>query len=288
VLAPRVVGLVGFLVSLATLPRLHARALAAYFAKRTAHNDEGFFVDCRRGVWPNRIFRALPAPPRCALCFQPFSGIGRYLLGAKPSRKNPKVCDVCFARAPIGGHAMDIGVFFADVRGYTALAEREGDAATARLLNRFYRVATDVLVERFAIIDKLVGDEVMALFVPEFLTLGDRTCEIMVEAALALLNAVGYGGGAAWLPLGIGLHYGPAQVGNVGAGDVKDFTAIGDVVNTAARLQGVAKAGTVLLSDEVYARVGNRYPRARRSTVKVKGKRAPIPVHVLTLKGATT
>src|SRR4029453_10706270 len=99
------------------------------------------------------------------------------------------------------------------------------------MLNEFYEAAIDVLC-RYAIVDKLVGDEVMALYLPRLLT--DDAGEHMVQDARDLLAAAG-----SLLHVGIGLDYGRAYVGNVGSGDVKDFTAIGDVGNTAARLPAV-------------------------------------------------
>jgi len=184
----------------------------------------------------------------------------------------------------MGGYPMDIGVLFADVRGFTALAEHQSPEEVATLLNRFYRLATDVLVKRFAIIDKLIGDEVMALFLPQFPTLGERTCEVMVETAEELLRGAGYRPGEKpWLPLGVGVCFGPASVGNVGTGEVKDFTAIGDVVNVAARLQSRAAAGEIVVSEVVYERLGARYPQASPVTLQVKGREQPVGARVLNL-----
>ena len=136
-----------------------------------------------------------------------------------------------------------MGVLFADMRGYTSMAESRPLEEVARLLNRFYAVATDALASRDAIIDKLVGDDVMALFVPGFA--GSEYIAKMVAAAESLLAGVGYDGDeGAWLSLGVGLDAGVAYVGNVGSGEVKDFTALGDPVNTAARLQSAGEAGS--------------------------------------------
>jgi adenylate cyclase len=109
-------------------------------------------------------------------------------------------------------------------------------------MNRFYSLASDVLLRHDAVIDKLIGDQVMALFIPSWTP---HAIEHMVSAAEELLSGVGFGSGQEkpWLQLGVGLDYGVASVGNVGTGEVKDFTAIGDVVNTGARLCGHAQAG---------------------------------------------
>jgi hypothetical protein len=114
-----------------------------------------------------RLWRYLPSAPRCKVCHNPFGGVGGKLiapLGYRPSRLNPNLCAACCEKLPPGGAEVDIGVLFADVRGSTALGEQLGATAFAALLNRFYRTATAVLVAHDALIDKLIGDEVMALF----------------------------------------------------------------------------------------------------------------------------
>jgi adenylate cyclase len=177
---------------------------------------------------------------------------------------------------------MEIGVLFADVRGFTSLAEEMAPNDVAELLNRFYAAATSVLA-RSAIVDKLVGDEVMALYLPVLLNEGWE--EEMLRDAADLLEAVGFGSSAEpWLRLGIGLDIGRAFVGNVGAGDVKDFTALGDVVNTAARLQSSAEAGQIVLSERLFARVPNRLPDASFKRLAIKGKREAEPVRVIDLR----
>src|SRR4051812_2765264 len=197
-----------------------------------------------------RVMRHLPADPRCRLCRAPYGGVGGRVMrrfGFGPSRKNPSLCNTCFERAPMGGVEMEIGVLFADVRGFTSLAEDMGPKGVAELLNRFYSTASQIL-SRSAIVDKLVGDEVMALYLPQLVS-DEGWEDHMLRDARDLLSALGYGADAEpWLRLGVGLDVGRAYVGNVGSGEVKDFTALGDVVNTAARLQGAASAGQVVLS----------------------------------------
>ncbi len=176
-------------------------------------------------------------------------------------------------------------MLFADIRGYTALAESRPPEQVAHLLNRFYAVATDELCDRDAVIDKLMGDEVMALFLPGMT--GPGCLHKMASAAEGLLRGVGCGSSEGpWLSLGIGVDFGPAFVGNVGSGEVKDFTAIGDVVNTAARLQGEAKSGQIVISERVYQEVAERYPDAPRVELELKGKSEPVPAHVVEIADA--
>jgi len=219
-----------------------------------------------------RLMRRLPGSPRCALCRSPFGGFaGRLVktMGFAPSRKNPRLCHKCFDVAPEGGIEMEVGVLFADVRGYTALSEDRSPTDVVALLNRFYEAAVDVLCEH-AIIDKLVGDQVMALYLPRLFE-GDAS-EHMLADARALIAAA-----HPWIDIGIGLDYGVASVGNVGSGEVKDFTAIGDVVNTAARLQSVAQAGEIVISKRVAPEVEG----AVAQTFELKGKSAPVEALVV-------
>lgn len=239
------------------------------------------------GQFMRRLFRVIPSGPRCAMCFAPFHGIGSILLKplpfTTPSRKNPMWCKTCFEASPIGGCEVPTGVLFADIRGFTSYSENRAPEEVAKLANRFYSVATEVLAKRDAVIDKLVGDEVMALFLPGFAG-KDGYISKMVDAADALMRAVGYGGdGEPWLPLGIGLDMGLAFVGNVGSGDVKDFTALGDVVNTAARIQSTATTGQIVMSERVYEYAHGRYPDAPMVQLDLKGKSEPVAARIVDL-----
>jgi adenylate cyclase len=219
-----------------------------------------------------RLMRNLPGDPRCAICRAPYGGFGGRVMGRfgfAPSRKNPRLCSQCFEKAPMGGVEMDVGILFADVRGFTSLAERQAPDAVATLLNRFYATAVDVLCEH-AIIDKLVGDEVMALYLPGVFP-GEPAHHMFADAQ-ALLAALGYREKRPWVQLGIGLDFGSAFVGNVGSGDVKDFTAIGDVVNTAARLQAAAASGEIVMSSRVHDRAGEQVAGAEMRELELKGK----------------
>jgi adenylate cyclase len=225
-----------------------------------------------------RLFFALPSSPRCGTCGAPFAGPGRFIagpLGHRPSRKNPTVYATCVELSPPGGMTMLTGILFADIRGFTARFDGGNPEQASTVLRRFYRCAEDVLFPD-AVIDKLIGDEVMALYLPEFtpnLGPGDVPA-VMLDHARRLLRAVGYGSGRPpFVELGIGLDFGEAFVGNIGQRALYDFTAVGDVVNTAARLQAQAAAGEIIISE----RVANGYglPVGTRVQLALKGKREP-------------
>ncbi|MCZ6664970.1 MAG: adenylate/guanylate cyclase domain-containing protein [Gammaproteobacteria bacterium] len=170
---------------------------------------------------------------------------------------------------------------FADIRGSTSIAEKVGPGEFANLLNRFYEVATKSLLLQNAIVDKMIGDEVMAFFIPAF---EKETQAAAVRAAVAILRGVGYKSGKEpWLSVGIGINFGEAYVGKVGTGEVNDFTALGDTVNTAARLQSHAKAGEVVVSESVYSHVADDYPDVPREEIELRGKTDSFGVHVISM-----
>jgi len=224
-----------------------------------------------------RFFRRLPHDPRCKLCQNPFAGIGGRLvgmMGRRPSRKNPNLCQYCFDHLPSGGIEIDIGILFADVRGSTSVGEQSTATEFAGHLNRFYASATEVIIRHDGLIDKLIGDEVMALFIRGLA--GPDYRRKAADAAIELAAAVGD------LPVGVAATAGIAFVGNVGSGTVMDFTALGDAVNIGARLQSLASPGEVVLSSDLYALVAQDHPDARSVRVDVRGRDEPVDVHVLT------
>ncbi|HVT64432.1 MAG TPA: adenylate/guanylate cyclase domain-containing protein [Mycobacteriales bacterium] len=228
-------------------------------------HDSGRFI--------KRMWLSMPASPRCGLCSAPFAGFGRYVarpLGYRPSRKNPNFCASCVEMSPPGGTTMPVGVLFADIRGFTSAAEAASPEELSKLLRRFYGAAEAALFPE-AIIDKLIGDEVMALYLPALLP-GRDVPQLMLEHARRLLTSIGYGSAEGnFVNVGVGLDFGEAFVGNIGDSAVYDFTAVGDVVNTAARLQGQAKSGQIMAS----TRVVTDEATGKRVSLKLKGKREP-------------
>lgn len=232
------------------------------------------------------VFRHLPSAPRCKVCHNPFGGVGGKLAGLagfRPSRKNPTLCTRCCDTLPAGGADVDIGVLFADVRGSTAFGERTDAESFARVLNRFYAVATEVLIVHDAIIDKLIGDEVMALFIPGIA--GRAYRDKAVVAAVDLVAAVHARGDLAGLSLGAGVHAGVAHVGNVGSESVVDFTALGDPVNVASRLQSHARASEVVVSAVAFDGVRERFPAAERRLCELAGRAAPLEAFAVDCSG---
>lgn len=239
-----------------------------------------------------RVLRALPSTPRCGYCGAPFAGVGGRIvrpLGFRPSRKNPNLCATCVELAPPGGLTSDVGVVFADLRGFTTRSESLTPRQASSLLRRFYGCAEHVFFPE-ALIDKVIGDEVMALYVPMFILASHRTtsdeeghrgiAKLMLRHARELLEGVGYGTaeGPAF-DVGVGLDFGEVFIGNIGEGSVYDFTAVGDVVNTASRLQGQAAGGEVVVSHRLADLLDE--PLGEVEHLELKGKQEPFAAHRL-------
>ena len=169
---------------------------------------------------------------------------------------------------------------FVDVRGFTSLSERLPSAELVSRLNRFYHLAAEAVFDQDGTLDKMVGDQVMAFFGAPFRP--DDHPARAVRAALDIVSGIeAMAEGDDSLHVGGGLGTGQVFVGNVGEGEVRDFTVIGDVVNTAARLQEAAEPGEVLVMEETYLPVAGQFPDAPRRTLDLRGKAAPVDVRVL-------
>jgi adenylate cyclase len=230
-----------------------------------------------------RIMRLLPGDPRCKVCNNPFGGLGGrvcQLAGFTPSRKNPGICSLCCEKMPRGGAEVETAVLFADVRGSTKLAAQLGPTRYADLLNRFYKTSTNVLIKHDATVDKLIGDEVMAFFVPGFA--GPNFKGKAIAAGIDLLRAYGYGDKAGpWIPVGIGIDAGIAYVGNVGSHYLVDFTALGDPVNIAQKIQSNARAGELLASAAAFEETFSDLPAGEPFAIAIKGKEESVWVRAL-------
>jgi adenylate cyclase len=230
--------------------------------------------------------KRVPRAPRCKLCAAPFAGIGGAVLrhfGFAPFAGNPALCEACitsFTKAGITGAEIPVSLLFADVRGSTSIAENLRPAEYRAYLDRFYRFASDSILGRDGIVDKLVGDEVIGLFFGGIT--GPGHAAAAVATAQDLLDRVGAPEASPMgpIPVGAAVHTGQAYVGVTGpAGAVTDFTALGDAVNTAARLAEEAVAGELLVSIEAATAAGLD-PRVtnERRTIGVRGRSEPIQV----------
>ena len=227
-----------------------------------------------------RVFALMPSPWRCKFCNAPFRGpyAGTMKwLGYAPSRKNPRLCARCLEHAPEGGAIVSVAVLFADVRGYTSLCERLTPAQVTEFVHRFYATASAALLAQEGLLGQIAGDEVEGLFVPGLA--GSRYRQKAVEAARSLVRVIRYAQPAGTLDVGIGIASGQEFVGNVAGGGYKDFAAVGDVTNLAARLTSAARNGEIVVDGQTYAAVAPAYPDAHEQRLKLKGKQEPVDAY---------
>lgn len=233
-----------------------------------------------------KLFMRLPTDPRCKLCAVPFRGVGAMALrpfGFARSA-NPSLCTKCVVELRkwgLTGVEIPVSLVFSDVRGSTSLGERMSPTEFHAFLEHFYRLATDAITRHNGVVDKIVGDEVIGLFFGG--VSGPDHPGAAVAAALELAEAAAGPDStpAGPIPVGTAVHTGEAFVGATGPADaVDDFTALGDTVNTTARLASVAAAGEVLASRAVADATDVGEALGSRS-VDLRGRIEPIEVLVL-------
>ncbi len=228
-----------------------------------------------------RLFALMPSPWRCKFCNAPFRGpyAGTMKrIGYAPSRKNPHICARCIEHAPEGGAVVPVTVLFADVRGYTSLCEQLTPTDVTTFVNRLYETASSALLAQECLLGQIAGDEVEGLFVPGLA--GPKYRQKAVEAARSLVRVVRYTDSpAGTLEVGIGIASGEEFVGNVAGGGFKDFGAVGDITNTAARLTSAAQNSEIVVDAETYAGVVRAYPDAQHQRLVVKGKQEPVEAY---------
>lgn len=233
------------------------------------------------------LVRKMPSDPRCAMCYYPFEGLGgrlaRTMLGIKPSKLNPKLCNACelLANEYQGGTELEISMLFADVRGSTAMAEKMSPTEFSRLIDRFYKAATREIFEANGMVEKIIGDEVTGFFVPGFA--GQEHARVAVETARAILRSTGHRAlSGPWVPVGIGVHTGVAFVGAVSTENgASDITILGDNVNAAARLASLAGPGEVIASDETIRAAGLSTAGMENRRLRLRGRAEPIDAWAL-------
>jgi adenylate cyclase len=259
-------------------------------AETSTHEEQWreFLTGDLRGLERFRtVLRHIPAAPRCKLCQAPFTGIGGAVLGHTGFRRwraNATLCKFCLGSLDegLGGVEIEATFLFADIRGSTTVAERMRPAEFQALLARFYAVCGSAVDEAGGLVDKYLGDGVVAFFVPAF-TGDEGPAASAIRAGRAILaGLVPAGGGAPWLPVGVGVHTGLTWMGVLGdAGGQLDFTGVGDPVNTAARLGSVAGAGELLVSAASAGRASLPTAGLEQRQLTLKGREEPVDVVVL-------
>jgi adenylate cyclase len=231
------------------------------------------------------LLARLPSDPRCKTCNAPFGLPGALVaraMGRSRFLKNPRFCQMCFnwlSGAGIRGADVELTVLFSDVRDSVGLAERLGPATYTALIDRYYQVASSAVIMANGIADRFVGDAVLGLFIPG-MTGPDHTGAAL-DAARAIVAGTGHPS-APWIAAGVAVHRGVAFLGGVGEeGQLHDFTALGDPINTAARLASAAGSGEILVSLEAARATDLDTSSLERRSLDLKGKSQPLDVVVV-------
>jgi adenylate cyclase len=231
------------------------------------------------------LLARLPSDPRCKTCNAPFGLPGALVaraMGRSRFLKNPRFCQMCFnwlSGAGIRGADVELTVLFSDVRDSVGLAERLGPATYTALIDRYYQVASSAVIMANGIADRFVGDAVLGLFIPG-MTGPDHTGAAL-DAARAIVAGTGHPP-TPWTAACAAVHRGVAFLGGVGEeGQLHDFTALGDPINTAARLASAAGSGEILVSLEAARATDLDTSSLERRSLDLKGKSQPLDVVVV-------
>jgi adenylate cyclase len=182
----------------------------------------------------------------------------------------------------LGGVNQTITILFADIRGFTRLSEHAQPEKVVHLLNKYFSAMTDIIFAHGGTLDKYLGDGLMALFGAPTATPDDATnalnAAVAMQRRVLAINEDLRTEGLPEVAIGIGLHTGEAVVGYIGSERRSEYTAIGDTVNTAARLESNSKGGQILLSDATSKAAHSRYQLVPREPISVKNRVQPVPL----------
>ena len=189
------------------------------------------------------------------------------------------------ADAELGGKAQTCSILFSDIRGFTTLTEALGARDTVGLLNEYFAMMVDVVFQHGGVLDKYIGDAIMALFGAPFAKEDDADRAIAVAngmmQALRHLNRMRAGRDQAPIDIGVGIATGEVVVGTIGSPSRMEYTAIGDSVNLASRLEGANKyyRTKILISESTVHAMKTPTPMREVDLIKVKGKHLPVAVY---------
>ena len=180
----------------------------------------------------------------------------------------------------LGGANQTITVLFADIRGFTTLSEHTNPEKVVGLLNRYFTAMSEIIFAHGGTLDKYIGDGLMSLFGAPTATPEDAAnavrAAVAMQKRLVSLNEELRLAGYTTIEAGIGLHTGEATVGYIGSEQRSEYTAIGDTVNVAARLEGSAKGGQILISEATALAAGSIFPMKPIEPIPVKNRVKPV------------
>ena len=191
----------------------------------------------------------------------------------------------------LGGVLQTITILFADIRGFTRISEHAPPEKIVHLLNRYFSAMTDIIFAHGGTLDKYLGDGLMALFGAPTATPKDAANALSAAVAMQR-RMIGINGelrneGFPEIGIGIGLHTGEVTVGYIGSERRSEYTAIGDTVNTASRLESNATGGQILVSEVTATAAQSRYELTPREPISVKNREQPVPLFEVEWQKAT-
>lgn len=187
----------------------------------------------------------------------------------------------------LGGEKRELTVFFSDIRGFTSISEQLPPEELVHLLNEYLTEMTKIILAHEGTVDKFIGDAIMAIWNAPVKNAHHavKACKAAIDQVRALrkLQAQWSKRNVPVLEIGCGIHTGPAVVGNMGSQERFDYTAIGDTVNLASRLEGLTKiyGVSIIISESTHAAVQNEFPCRKLDAVTVKGKTKPVVIYHL-------
>jgi class 3 adenylate cyclase len=188
----------------------------------------------------------------------------------------------------LGGERKYVTALFSDARGFTTLSEKMSPEDVVRIMNIYLNLQTTVIHQWGGIVDKFVGDEVMAIFEGRGMEINAVRAAVEIQNYCRSLNEARAAFGEQQINIGIGLNSGDVVMGNMGSEDHMDYTVIGDSINVAARLCGIAQPGQVLVSQAIADAIGDQVVWKKLTPVMVKGKNHPIGItEPVTIKGGS-
>src|SRR5579871_4652929 len=187
---------------------------------------------------------------------------------------------------PLGGEKRKVSVLFCDIRGFTTLTEKELVESIVGLLNEYFSAMSEVIFANKGTLDKFIGDAIMAIYGAP-IELKDGAYQAVKTALemrdkLAKLNEKWKAEKKPQIQVGYGINTGEAIVGNIGSERRMEYTAIGDMVNTASRVEGETEGGQIFITEETFQELGNKVKVNKLKQVSLKGKSTKVQIYEVT------
>ncbi len=181
--------------------------------------------------------------------------------------------------AKLGGTRRPITAMFTDIRGFTSFSEKHSPEEVIEILNLYLDLQTQIIQNHKGVVDKFLGDGIMSIFTGDNQTVNAIEAAIHIQRELAKMNNRRKTWKDHVLEVGIGISAGGAVLGSIGSQDRMDYTAIGDTVNLASRLCGIAASGQIMVTEEIIQMLDGKFQSRSEGKLPIKGKQNQVPVY---------